>query len=213
MRIPKTRRTGCGLLIALMLGAAACSSASAGPSRVATLGSTAPPASSGTSDTTVPKDARQAGLDFAKCMRDHGIDMKDPTVGANGGGMQIDLNSNRPQAQMDKAQQACQHLLDAAAGSMKRVDPKQAAQVRKQMLAYAQCMRDQGLDFPDPTFTDKGGLTRGSVKSKVEPGKKASGVPNGDDPKFKAADKICQKKAGMPKGGLTTHVQNGEKNG
>jgi hypothetical protein len=47
-------------------------------------------------------------------------------------------------------------------------------------LAHARCMREHGLDFPDPQFSEGGGATM-----------RLGGGVNPEDPKFKAAEKAC----------------------
>ena len=52
------------------------------------------------------------------------------------------------------------------------------------MLEYAQCMRDNGIDMPDPQFDEDGGVTRS-----------ASRPDSGIDPEseeFKAAEEECR---------------------
>ena len=45
--------------------------------------------------------------------------------------------------------------MEEAVGEIER-DPEREAEMREQMLEYAQCMRDHGIDMPDPTFSDDG---------------------------------------------------------
>jgi hypothetical protein len=53
------------------------------------------------------------------------------------------------------------------------------------MLAFAQCMRDHGIDYPDPVFSEDGGVTL------IGPDEGAAGFdPN--DPAFQAAQEACQ---------------------
>jgi len=166
-----------------------CGAANAGGSRVATLGSSA---ASNSSDTTLPKDPRAASLAFAKCMRDHGVDMKDPSASGEGGFTVEAGGEGQDPGVLDRAQTACKKYLDAAVGTMKRPDPKEQAKMRQQALAYAQCMRDHGVDFPDPKFSDNGLVQMGG------PGL------NPNDPKFAAADKACQKNLPKRPGAVTT---------
>jgi hypothetical protein len=53
-------------------------------------------------------------------------------------------------------------------------------------LKFAKCMRGHGIDMPDPTRSDNGGI----LQKFGGPGKRDRG-PN--DPKMKAADKACAK--------------------
>jgi hypothetical protein len=119
-------------------------------------------------------------------MRDHGVDMPDPKVSADGG-ISIGINGGRGKgATTERAQRACQHFLeDAAPKGGKRSDPAEEARMRRQALAFAKCMREHGLDFPDPTFSSGGRVSQ-----------RLKGDPN--SPRFRAAQKDCAKATGMP---------------
>jgi len=60
--------------------------------------------------------------------------------------------------------------------------PSQEAQNRKVLLDYARCMREHGVDMPDPTFDENGG-------AQMRLGK---GL-NPESAKFQAAQKACEK--------------------
>ncbi|MER8073203.1 hypothetical protein ABTZ59_33600 [Streptomyces sp. NPDC094034] len=53
---------------------------------------------------------------------------------------------------------------------------------KDKMLAYAECMRDEGIEYPDPDFES------GSAKLPQ--------IPQGDKDAFAAADKVCAAKTG-----------------
>ena len=184
-----------------------------------TSGST--PDSSSTDKSSNPQTAF---ADYAKCMRGEGVDMPDPQVvklggstngqqtqtinadsatagtgpsaGVTGGGPNINPNSDEFKA----ADKKCKPILDSAVGQIK-IDPAVQAEQRKQMLAFAKCMRGQGLDFPDPTFQD------GGVSIQVSSGSASNGS-NGiapDSAAFQAANKVCGKLLGNTGGpGLVT---------
>lgn len=126
-----------------------------------------------TSDSIDPADAFVA---YTECMRDEGIDLPDAQIvssdgGATQGGV-IAIGSaepgseNGPQSDLpdfdseeyEAANDLCQPILDDAMGEIE-IDPEVQAEQREQMLAHAQCMRDQGIDFPDPVFSDNGSVT------------------------------------------------------
>ena len=58
------------------------------------------------------------------------------------------------QEDFEAAQTACEDLLEDVRGSFGMDDPEQRAKMQEQMLAFAQCMRDHGIDMPDPQFND-----------------------------------------------------------
>jgi len=165
-------RTGLalGLLLALGLAVAACGGGGKSDG-VASLGDKA-------TATTSPggsSDPQQAALAYAKCMRQHGINMPDPKVDANESmGAVLPEGVNPDDPKFKAAQQACKQYL-ANGGQPIKPNPQQ--QQQQQLLAFAGCMRQHGVtDFPDPQ-PDGGMDMRG-----VDP----------EDPKVKAAEQACQ---------------------
>jgi hypothetical protein len=151
---------------------------------------------SGASAKSQQDKAFEGALKFAKCMREHGIDVPDPQrVGT--GGIKQTLNG-RPgsEAKMKAAQTACQKYMQIGGGQAPSAAQK--AKVQDAMLAYAKCMRGHGVDMPDPKFS--GG---GATFQLGGPGNKGGNTgPNPDSPTFKAADEACHSKlAGLGKGG------------
>jgi len=168
-------------------------------------------------------------LDYSRCMREHGIDMPDPTFGENGGGVAIAVGGTTagsggalpdPNSQVFKdAETACKPIMDKAQQSMKKPSPEELAKMRDQALAFARCMRDKGYDMPDPTFDDNG-----TVKIEVHGGPPPNSdgtsstnsdtASNGDpgsfkptpDPKFLEASEQCNQETGGPGIGLSTHI-------
>jgi hypothetical protein len=121
-----------------------------------------------------------ARLNFAKCMRSHGINIPDPSAGGGpaGGGGGFRALRNYPQARRQAALQACQSYLRKAFGN---ITPAQSAQFRQQFVKYAQCMRSHGIDIPDPTTSGPGGFgLRGALRS-----------IDRNSPAFKAANTAC----------------------
>jgi hypothetical protein len=150
--------------------------------------------------------AFEGALKFSKCMRDHGVDFPDPQrVGS--GGIKItgrNINPNDPKTKA--AQSACQKYMQIGGGET--IDPAKRAKLQEAALAFARCMRQHGVDMPDPQLSGKGGLTfqagpgSGAPKSGGNAGK-GLGV-NPDSPKFKEANKACSHLLGDgPGAGLT----------
>jgi hypothetical protein len=138
-----------GLGLALVL--AACGGSPDGD-RVASLSGGGATGTTSGAAKDAAKDPQQAALDFARCMRQHGIDMPDPQVddqgrirvrvgpGGPGGGSRPDPEK------LEAAQQACGGLLGGGDGD-RQLDPAD----RDAMVAFARCMREHGIDMPDPT--------------------------------------------------------------
>ena len=137
-------------------------------------------------------DIREAALKYAQCMRRHGVDMPDPKFNGNGMSMQIGGPGSKriPKATMDEAQQACRKIMESVKPpSMSKEDQ---AKAKESALKMARCMREHGIDFPDPQFSADGGIQQriGGPGSNINP----------EDPRFQEAMKTCSKQAGGPRG-------------
>jgi hypothetical protein len=133
--------------------------------------------------------ARDAQLAFAKCMREHGIDMPDPKP--NQGGISLNVPKGTSPAKVDAAEEACRKYLEAVQGP--DLSPEQEKKFQQAALAQARCMREHGIDMPDPTFDGKG---RARIKMKDTSGDKSGGKgngPRGGDPKVEKAMEACRK--------------------
>jgi hypothetical protein len=138
-------------------------------------------------------ELRDAALKYAQCMRKHGVDMPDPQFNGNGMSMQIGGpgKARIPKATMDEAQQACRKIMESVKPpSMSKEDQ---AKARESALKMARCMREHGIDFPDPQFGQGG-----EIRQKIGPRAGA----NPDDPRFQEAMKACAKASGGGPGGL-----------
>ncbi|MFB9893296.1 hypothetical protein [Planobispora takensis] len=120
-----------------------------------------------------PSASSQAdGVKFAQCMREHGVDMPDPEPG--GGPVRIQAKGDRNT--LEKAHKACQKYAPTKLGKSLKDDPG----AQKAMLQFVRCMRENGVDMPDPDFSG-GGVRIGG------PGL------NPDSPQFKKAQAACEK--------------------
>ena len=136
-------------------------------------------------------------LQYAQCMREHGVDMPDPQrVGT--GGIKITAKGGPARnAKVQAAQTDCQKYLQTGGG--RAPSAAEQAKAKAAMLAYAKCMRAQGVDMPDPKFSSGGGTTFQFGRPGRHGG--TTGGPNPDSPAFKAADKACHSQlAGIEKG-------------
>jgi len=165
-----------GLLVPVLFALVTGCGSTDGGSKVASVNSPGPSSSS-----TQPKGANldpaneDKMREFAKCMRENGIDMPDP----QGGAMRaIPMPEGAELDKMNKANDACKKFLPNG-GEYKEPSQEEKDKMREQ----AKCMREHGIDMPDPDFTGGGG----------------SAVGTGDDTKkFEEAMKAC----GMGEGGM-----------
>jgi hypothetical protein len=169
---------------------AACSANAAGPSGVASLES-ASPGSEASAEPSAALDREAAALAFAECMRENGIDMPDPEVNGQGG-VGIAIGGDKVnEEEMEAAMDACDHFLEDAAGERRELDPE----MLDRMVEFASCMREHGIDMPDPT-TDGGRIiVRGEASSGDGQGPQTRGDFFGADPdsqEFQEAEEACR---------------------
>lgn len=185
------------VLIGLLMVLGACGSGDAGAEGVASLDGQSSdvvaagdeagqPAEEAETETEITQE--EALLAFAQCMRENGADMEDPTVDADGnlvfgrfGGQEPGQVSDEDREARGAAREACSAELEGAALGFREVD--QTA-LQDNLLAFAQCMRDNGYEeMEDPDFTAFGA------------GGEGGGGPFGDidasDPEFNAAQDAC----------------------
>ncbi len=163
------------LLAGVTLVAAACSSGdddvtSAVPEVVVEASATEE-AAAGPADATDPADGatdpgagsetdEEAALAFTECMRDEGIDLEDPAVDAdgsiqlNGGGGPDDGPQDIDPDDAEAAFEVCGSLLD---GTSLIPSTDDLAESEDEFLAFAQCLRDEGIDVDDPDISSLGG--------------------------------------------------------
>jgi hypothetical protein len=137
-------------------------------------GSGAQPSASATTEVEQGEALRR----FAQCMRDNGVDMPDPEVQPGGGvimrrrGTNVDPNDDKFQAAMQK----CRTLLPNGG-----VPPTMSPEQLEQMQKFAKCMRDNGIDMPDPD------PATGGVRIQ-----RSAGAIDPESQKFQDAMKACE---------------------
>jgi hypothetical protein len=155
-----------GLLLALTLAVAACGSGG-NSDGVASVGGKA----TATTSAGGGGDPQQAALAFARCMRQHGVNLPDPQITADGIVQLPEQKSPKSRA----AEQACRQYLPNGGQPASLT-----AQERQRALALARCMRQHGItNMPDPQFTGN------RLVQDPPPGMELG------DPKFKAAEQAC----------------------
>ncbi|MEU5432274.1 hypothetical protein AB0G73_02725 [Streptomyces sp. NPDC020719] len=126
---------------------------------------------SGDSVSDEGKKADQA-LEHRKCLREQGLKVSEPKPGQDDRALSID-GGDMSKEKMEKALKACAGKGGSGGGS----GPTQAD--KDKMVKYAQCMRKNGFNMPDPKFD--GGMTS------------AQRIPEGaEKEKFDKANKACE---------------------
>ena len=88
-------------------------------------------------------------LEFAQCMREEGINFPDPTFDIDGN-PQFDNLEIENEEEFERAFENCEDILRNALPEQFDLDPEVEAALVDASLEFSQCMRDQGIDFPDP---------------------------------------------------------------
>jgi hypothetical protein len=230
--MPTTRNRTARFLVPLamvtLLGLTACSGGDedASDDDVATLGAGDDEAADtddsddggGTGARQLDPEFQDAMIEFAECMREQGIDFPDPQI-EDGGGVVIagpaggdgGPPSESDMAEMDAANEVCQPILEAVEGSMPDVDPEQEQEMQDRALEFAECMREHGIDMPDPVFGENGRISQsvGGPDSPID----------FDDEDFQDAQEDCRPEGedgpgvivgGGPAGGSTSGADEDE---
>jgi len=184
------RGLAAALAVALLGSLVACGDGSGGADDttlpVAAGASSETPDADADEEADADLDAEDAMLEYAQCMREHGVDMPDPEPG--GGGIRIN-GEGLSREQMQAAEAACQKWMDMAepadGGRELTEEEKQS------FLDMAACMRERGYNFPDPVFDG------GRVTQKIEGEKGSPAGPGPDDPAFRKDMEECSAEAGL----------------
>jgi hypothetical protein len=151
---------------ALSLGVAACG------------GDPATEASAGGPSSSEQEQLRQAGLKFAQCMRENGVEnFPDPQADGSSE-IRVGPDSGITPEQMEAGEAACAHLREEIRPEMSEADQ---AEFKERALEHSRCMREHGIDLPDPEFSADGKVTMKLKRGEVDP----------EDPDFKAAEEAC----------------------
>ena len=167
------------LLAVAALALAACGEE---PSKQADSGR---PSGDGTSIDLSGPQSKKAELEYARCMREHGVEMPDP--GSSEGQVMIGGDPGSDEAkEFSAADKACAEYRE----KMKppALSEEQQQEFRDAALAHARCMREQGIDFPDPTFSEDGGALVKVGEGDLDP----------TDPDFKEAEQACADELAVP---------------
>jgi len=183
-----------------------------GDDQVATLGDESDAADDETADDgdgeMTDAEREDAMLEFTECMRDQGIDMPDPQFDGNGGGGVViarggpdgeggDRPSKAEGEAFEAANAECEEILEDTFGDRPQLSPEEQAKRQDEMLAFTECMREHGIDMPDPQFDEDGGFSVSAGGPNDEGG--ATG-PDPSDPDFEEAQEACQDELGFEGG-------------
>jgi hypothetical protein len=122
--------------------------------------------SSGASDTSSSDDPQDQAVKFAQCMRDNGVDIPDPQTDDQGRfSLRLDGGAKVDKDKVDAAMKACKKYNPIGDGGRLR-DLENDPEFQEAQLRWAQCMRDHGVDVPDPGSGEQRGVVVGPGQNK-----------------------------------------------
>ncbi len=124
------------------------------------------------------QENEQKLVQFARCMREHGVNVKTSTEGPGKGGLRI--NGTNPSA-MQAAQNACKRYQPSA--RKQNLTPQERVEREEQVQRFAKCMREHGINVHAST-------AGGGIQIGIEG---HGNGPNPESPTFQAAQTSCQK--------------------
>jgi len=175
------------IIMALALVLAACGGGD--DEGVASLDNTTTTGASSDGDgLTVTERDEQALLGFAACMRDNGVpEFPDPRLNADGS---VDFGADdRPFAELDE--DVVEAAFDACVDELEGVSFAPGGEnfdmtaIEDTFVEFAACMREQGIDMPDPDFSS---FLLGGGEDGISP----FGDVDFDDPEVLAAVEECR---------------------
>jgi hypothetical protein len=130
--------------------------------------------------------------DFARCLREHGINAETASGPGGGHGLKIQGGNAGPAA-MEAAQKACARYRPAPQKA--NLSPQQKVEQEEAVQKFAKCMREHGIKVETSTHG-------GAVQIGIHVRKGEAGAPNPESPGFQTAQKDCSKllPGGGPKG-------------
>jgi hypothetical protein len=173
---------GVAVLAAIAVGASGCGSGGGAKQKEHSASSPGPGSADGLATSARGSTSLEDGiLAFARCMREHGIDMADPKPGPGGGQGFLQIGGTAaPQQRLEAANSACQALLPKGPG----LSPKQIQDMAESSVRFARCMREHGVDLPDPKIGGDGSLT-------IAVGGAGGSPINPTGPAFQKAQRAC----------------------
>ena len=119
----------------------------------------------------------QIATNFTTCLREQGFDVPDPELNADGTvnlrgirqKLVQDPNFDFRQQKTRQAMEACVPLLEGATFAQEQSAEDQIA-LQDNLLTFAQCLRDAGVDVKDPQFSDGPRAIRRAMTSMFQGG-------------------------------------------
>ncbi len=193
-----------GAAVATSLTGCASEDSDSGIASVTDIAATGEPAATASA---AAASAEDQALEFAACMREHGIDFPDPSVDSDGEPVFDEALAQARAGGFDPsdptftaAVEDCGDLLDGVTfGGGALGDDFDTSEIEEALYAYTDCLRDEGLDVGDISIDlGSGASLRTGAATGTSSGSDSSDRfalrlgYDPDDPEWVAADAVCQ---------------------
>lgn len=150
------------------------------------------PSNAAANEQSREQQAETKFADFARCLREHGVNAEAVSHSGGGHGLKVSPGSGGPQ-QFEAAEKACARYRPAPQKA--NLSPQQKVEQEESVRKFAKCMREHGIKVETST---KGGGVQIAIHARVG----EAGAPNPESPSFQTAQKNCSKllPGGGPKG-------------
>ncbi len=166
-------------------------------------GGSSPTSSDANSERASEQKAETRFADFARCLREHGVNAEAISHPGGGHGLKVSPGSGGPQ-QFEAAEKACHRYRPAP--QKVNLSPQQKVEQEESVRKFAKCMRAHGIKVE--ASAQGGGI---QIRIHAHPGAEAAPIP--ESPAFQTAQKDCSGllPGGGPKGapGIPGKAQGG----
>ena len=157
------------------------------------------PSSTDSSAQATEQQAEVKFADFAKCLREHGVNAEAISHPGGGHGLKVSPGTaGAGPAAMEAAEKACARYRPAP--QKLNLSPQQKVEQEEAVQKFAKCMREHGIKVEATT-------SGGGVQIAIHAHAGQAGAPNPETPAFRKAQSSCQrllpqppKGAGSPSG-------------
>jgi hypothetical protein len=161
---------------------------------LAACGGSSPGSSAAEQEQSREQKAETRFADFAKCLREHGVNAEAVSHPGGGHGLKVSPGTaGASPAAMEAAEKACARYRPAP--QKVNLSPQQKVEREEAVRKFAKCMREHGVKVE--ASTQGGGI---QIRIHAHPG--SEGAPNPESPAFQTAQKDCSGllPGGGPKG-------------
>jgi hypothetical protein len=148
------------------------------------------PTNAASNERSEEQKAETKFADFARCMREHGVNAEAISHPGGGHGIKISPGSGGP-GQFEAAEKACARYRPEP--QKVNLSPQQKVEQEEAVQKFAKCMREHGIKVE--ASAQGGGI---SIHIHAHPG--SEGAPNPESPAFQQAQDACQKLLPRPPG-------------